>query len=396
MITVFLQTIAGGTEIDNGLIGVPDIKCNTDTIEMKFKTKKKFAGKIYVQGHYNNPECRVDYGQASVEGHPIGGIKLSHGACDMDRQRMAMIFSILNLMKIFQIQPEGMQFSTVIVISFHPLFVTKIDRAFHINCLYRETVQTLHQQLEVSALPTEQVQNDMPMPICKYTIRKDEIDGPVLRYARVGDQVVHRWECDSDMYGLLVHSCYVEDGQGEKRLVIDEKGCHTDKLILRDPTYSKDLNLAYRESYVFKFADRVGVRFLCEIRLCVKESGGCNGITPPTCPDNAGVAGDWAASRNSSAVHMKKISKRSPKSPSQVIDADLISQYVYVLDQDGEAQEAALVSDPQGRFSTLVEKNLNKIKITEYGLEQIPNFSGLLGLLKLILQLHFQSSSEVD
>ena len=144
----------------------------------------------------------------------------------------------------------------------------------------------------------------MPMPICKYTIRKDEIDGPVLRYARVGDQVVHRWECDSDMYGLLVHSCYVEDGQGEKRQVIDERGCHTDKLILRDPTYSKDLNLAYRESYVFKFADRVGVRFLCEIRLCVKESGGCNGITPPNCPDNAGVAGDWVASKNNSAAPM--------------------------------------------------------------------------------------------
>jgi len=26
------------------------------------------------------------------------------------------------------------------------------------------------------------------------------------------------------MYGMLVHSCYVEDGQGEKRLVVDEKG----------------------------------------------------------------------------------------------------------------------------------------------------------------------------
>jgi hypothetical protein len=30
--------------MDNGLIGVPDIACNTDTIEMRFKTKKKFTG----------------------------------------------------------------------------------------------------------------------------------------------------------------------------------------------------------------------------------------------------------------------------------------------------------------------------------------------------------------
>lgn len=27
------------------------------------------------------------------------------------------------------------------------------------------------------------------------------------------------------MYGMLVHSCFVEDGQGEKQLVIDERGC---------------------------------------------------------------------------------------------------------------------------------------------------------------------------
>lgn len=27
-----------------------------------------------------------------------------------------------------------------------------------------------------------------------------------------------------DTYGILVHTCYVEDGQGEKVLVVDEKG----------------------------------------------------------------------------------------------------------------------------------------------------------------------------
>lgn len=37
--------------------------------------------------------------------------------------------------------------------------------------------------------------------------------------------------------------------------------------------------MAYRESNVFKLPDRVGVRFSCEIKLCVKDGGGCNGVT---------------------------------------------------------------------------------------------------------------------
>uniref|UniRef100_A0A914YHA4 ZP domain-containing protein n=1 Tax=Panagrolaimus superbus TaxID=310955 RepID=A0A914YHA4_9BILA len=180
--------------------------------------------------------------------------------------------------------------------------------------------------------------NDMPMPICTYTIRKDEIDGPILKYAKVGDQVVHRWECDSDIYGILVHSCYVEDGQGVKSMVVDDKGCHKDRTILGDPTYAEALNLAYRESYVFKFADKIGVRFQCEIRLCVKESGGCNGITPPTCDDHP--SREWMNNNNTSTKNTRKLSKRSNPSttisPKMTIDTDLISQFVYVIDDDGE------------------------------------------------------------
>ena len=37
--------------------------------------------------------------------------------------------------------------------------------------------------------------------------------------------------------------------------------------------------MAYRESNVFKFADKVGVRFMCEIKLCLKVDNGCQGIT---------------------------------------------------------------------------------------------------------------------
>ncbi|KAK6036579.1 hypothetical protein COOONC_25916 [Cooperia oncophora] len=87
----------------------------------------------------------------------------------------------------------------------------------------------------------------------------------------------------SEEFGILVHSCVVEDGQGQKELIVDEKGCHTDRLLLGDPTYVAALNMAYREASIFKFADRISIRFRCEIRLCFKFDGGCDGVTPPIC-----------------------------------------------------------------------------------------------------------------
>uniref|UniRef100_A0A1I7Z323 ZP domain-containing protein n=1 Tax=Steinernema glaseri TaxID=37863 RepID=A0A1I7Z323_9BILA len=289
--------------MDNELIGNPEIKCNADTIEMQFRTKRIFTGKVYVKGHYNSPDCRVDYSHTNVEGVPTRGIQLHHGSCDMDRQRT--------------IRPEGMRFSTVLVISFHPLFVTKMDRAFSINCLYHEASQTVTSNMEVSTLPTEVLHSDMPLPECTYTIRKDEIDGPLLKFANVGDQVVHRWECNSDVYGLLVHSCYVDDGQGNKHIVIDDMGCHTDS-VLGDPTYVNALNMAYREGSAFKLADQVIVRFQCSIRLCLKTDGGCNDVTPPICePRNASAL----------AARRRRSAKKGP-----TLDTDLISQTMTVLD----------------------------------------------------------------
>lgn len=50
-----------------------------------------------------------------------------------------------------------------------------------------------------STIATQALEFEYPFPNCIYTIRRDEIDGPILKYARVGDQIVHRWECLSGM-----------------------------------------------------------------------------------------------------------------------------------------------------------------------------------------------------
>lgn len=37
----------------------------------------------------------------------------------------------------------------------------------------------------------------MLMPNCEYSIRSGTLNGPKVRYAQVGDRLVHRWECDN-------------------------------------------------------------------------------------------------------------------------------------------------------------------------------------------------------
>ncbi|VDK64457.1 unnamed protein product [Anisakis simplex] len=133
------------------------------------------------------------------------------------------------------------------------------------------------------------------------------------------------------------------------------------------------MNMAYRESLVFKFADRVVVRFQCEIRLCLKEGGGCDGITPPNCGENKnarlhpqsndGISMDSNSTDISNATEVSRAvySKRAEKYRTEksylviaptmkrrfarssntsksktILDTDLISQSVYVLDSEEE------------------------------------------------------------
>lgn len=66
------------------------------------------------------------------------------------------------------------------------------------------------------------------MPRCEYTLRKDHPNGPIVQYATLGQSVYHRWECieegGKDTFGMLVHSCYVDNGFGDRVDIIDANG----------------------------------------------------------------------------------------------------------------------------------------------------------------------------
>ncbi|KAK5982289.1 ZP domain-containing protein, partial [Trichostrongylus colubriformis] len=140
-------------------------------------------------------------------------------------------------------------------------------------------------------IPTTELEARHGIPGCSYSIHRSSIEdldegrpaGPPIQFARVGDRVLHQWHCNDKMFGVLINNCYVTDGFGKKADVINDKGCPVDPILITGIRYSSDLQRAYAESSVFKFADKPGVWFFCQIQMCMKKAGMCQGITPPSC-----------------------------------------------------------------------------------------------------------------
>ena len=98
----------------------------------------------------------------------------------------------------------------------------------------------------------------------------------------MGEKIVHKWECTHEatyVYGMLVHSCYVDDGAGNKVQLVDKNGCSLDKHLVPQITYDEKKLSAHAETHVFKYADKNNLFFQCAIQLCFKADGGCYGIT---------------------------------------------------------------------------------------------------------------------
>ncbi|CAJ0585613.1 unnamed protein product, partial [Mesorhabditis spiculigera] len=184
------------------------------------------------------------------------------------------------------VTPPGVYVSFVAVISFHESFITKLDRAYHIRCAYQESNKTVETSIDVSNPPAEDLPGQVPPPQCRYRLKT--ADGVEIRNTnvQVGDVVRHEWSCDTpltDMFGLHVHSCYVEDGKGDRQLLIDEKGCSVDTDVIPNPTYSSSSLLAQVDAFVFKFPDRETLDFQCSMSLCTHTDNSCDGLTPPVC-----------------------------------------------------------------------------------------------------------------
>ncbi|VDN55478.1 unnamed protein product [Dracunculus medinensis] len=257
--------------IDNGVEGEPEIECGPTSITINFNTRNAFEGHVYVKGLYDQQGCRSDEG-----GRQVAGIELPFDSCNVARTR--------------SLNPRGIFVSTTVVISFHPLFITKVDRAYRVQCFYMEADKTVSTQIEVSEITTAFQTQVVPMPICRYevSILDGGPSGQPIQFATIGQQVYHKWTCESetiDTFCALVHSCVVDDGNGDKVELLNADGCALDKYLLNNLEYPTDL-MAGQEAHVYKYADRPQLFYQCQIAISIKEP---NGECPrPQCTEPQG------------------------------------------------------------------------------------------------------------
>ncbi|CAI5442222.1 unnamed protein product [Caenorhabditis angaria] len=250
----------------NEITDTPLVICESDRIIIKVKTTASNPSHIYVDGKEGDIQC-ISRNQNRIE--------IQHDKCGM--------------IKDMTEQPSGNVRRVCITVQLHPLFVTEADRSYCAQCVYVEShvMKDIESTLDISEAPPTQLspQFDAPsMPQCSYTIRKSSQDGPKIQYASIGDSVYHVWSCDGDHSGILVQNCHVEDGQGNRILIIDQNGCGIDRYVMATPKYNQNQSIAYQETHVFKFAQRTITRFTCQIRICLKGDD-CKKLSPPNaCP----------------------------------------------------------------------------------------------------------------
>ncbi|TMS36661.1 hypothetical protein L596_003769 [Steinernema carpocapsae] len=349
--------------IDNGVTGEPTVECATDGLTVNFNTDREFEGHVYVKGHYEDPACRVDATLANRV-----NISIPFTSCDVRRQRSS--------------NPKGLYVSVTMIITFHPMFITKIDKSYNVQCFYTELDKTVTTQLDVSlarnqekkivvviggenqelqslssrkhadnntafddynALQTEVITQAIPLPTCKYHVLKDGPDGEPVKFATVGQQVYHQWSCATEgvpaaenVYCATIHSCNVRDETGKEVQLLDENGCSVDKYLLNNLVYTTDLT-GGQVSQVFKFADQPSLFFQCQIRLTLKEDGKCQ-RSSDNCPQ--------------SARGKRSVEAETAKNPvDHEVDVFSQSMTVFEIDQPINSKSVRAFEDPLPAFS---------------------------------------------
>ncbi|RWS17609.1 uncharacterized protein B4U79_06036 [Dinothrombium tinctorium] len=236
------------------------IECNSYSITVTLKGASHFNGMIYPKGLSKNSSCMVEYNSSSNITYVLPLRSCNTMSSDVD---------------------DGIEYFNTVVVQPHRKLVTNQGKGYHIRCRYQTKEKTITNAFNVSMIGTTPVMATAPMPSCTMKIYMSESKSEIVaENVKIGDKLTLAITIDpQDVYGMKVTNCLVRDGLnwGEQPLINDE-GCPVDDEIMRAFEYTHNLTKATVTFQAHKFPYTSSVYYQCNVRLCLKESGGCEDV----------------------------------------------------------------------------------------------------------------------
>lgn len=207
-------------------------------------------------------------------------------------------------------QDGGIEYFNTVVVQPHRKLVTNQGRGYHIRCRYATAGKTIsngpNDSLNVTSFNTPSIGNSSlgpsgttsvvaspPMPSCnmKITLADDEdvtSSKSSAESVKIGDRLSLSISIDyQEIYGMKVTNCLVRDGLnwGEQPL-LNDAGCPVDDEIMGPFMYSMNKTRATVSFQAHKFPYTSSVYYQCNVRLCLKDNGGCEDV-PPDCSSDS-------------------------------------------------------------------------------------------------------------
>ncbi|XP_028966901.1 uncharacterized protein LOC100902690 [Galendromus occidentalis] len=180
---------------------------------------------------------------------------------------------------------DGVEYFNTVVVQPHRKLVTNLGKGFHIRCRYQTKERQVTNNFNVSQLGTTPLVATAPMPDCTMKIYVGNSEQEVVaENVKIGDPLTLVINIDlQDVYGMRVTNCVVRDGLnwGEQPLINNE-GCPIDQDIMGAFDYSENKTKALVTFQAHKFPYTASVYYQCNVKLCLKASGGCDDV-PPNC-----------------------------------------------------------------------------------------------------------------
>ncbi len=115
------------------LLETPRVQCGESRIRVSLATNEPFGGNVYAKGFFAKDVCRV---KGNGRGNTANITIPVAADCGMRRRRI--------------VSPRGLVLEITVVVMFHPRFLTRNDRAYHIQCMYMEVAaEKVTQRLDV-------------------------------------------------------------------------------------------------------------------------------------------------------------------------------------------------------------------------------------------------------